>query len=44
MMSLKPGNIAILQIKNADKCRIIRGINKSKAINLMGNVEQLLKL
>ena len=37
MMSMNLIDIPILKIKNADYCRIIRGISKNEAINLMQN-------
>ena len=38
MISVNLGNIAILNIKGADYCRIISRSSKNEAINLMQNV------
>ena len=35
MMSMKPNHITIFKIENAACCRIISGISKSEAINLV---------
>ena len=39
MMSMNPSNIAVLNIKGADLCCIISGINKSEAIKLTQNID-----
>ena len=39
MMSMNLIDIAILNIKSADYCCIISGISKSKAVNLMQNID-----
>ena len=39
MMYMKLSNIAILKIKNADCCCISTRISKSKAINLIQNID-----
>ena len=39
MMSMNLSNVAILKIKNTDYCCITTGISKSKAINLMQNID-----
>ena len=39
MISTKLSDIAILKTENADYCCIITGISKSKAINLMQNID-----
>ena len=39
MMSINLSNITILNIKDADYRRIISGISKSEAINLMQNID-----
>ena len=39
MMPMDISDIAILNIKGADYCCIIRGIGKSEAINLMQNID-----
>ena len=38
MMSLNPGDIAILNIKGSDYCCIISLISKNEVINLLQNV------
>ena len=39
MVSMNLRDIAILKTKNSDYCFIISGIKKSKAINLMENID-----
>ena len=39
MMSMKLRDIAILNIHDADYCCIIRRVSKSKAVNLLQNID-----
>ena len=39
MMSMNPSNIAVSNIKGADLCCIISGINKGEAIKLTQNID-----
>ena len=38
-MSMNISNTAILNIRGADYCCVIRGISKSETINLMQNID-----